>query len=425
VKRALIITYFFPPANSVASPRVNAFAENFHKHGIYPVIVTRHWSGNENEWADYLQPDNSPLSKKIEENYTVYRFPQSINTKRNKLAANSKIFSKIYHLVNPLFGYFSTEVNAYRGLRNNLDEHLKENKYDFIIVSAPPFNSVRLGYELSLKYGLPLVLDLRDIWQGLIGGEKTKLSAREKYFLFFNKRYAKKWFSKAALLATVSQPLANEVFDAVGKRPVVITNGYEEKLFSKLIRTDSNRSFNFTVVGTLYPVQDISIVINGLKKIAYDCDIKNIKLNFIGVDAIKNVGNVIRKELKEYNMLLTGKIKREEALQFLADAHILFYAGWKGYKGIYSTKIFEYLGARKNILIAPGDDDVLDALIIQTRAGKIANSVDEFVMMFLQLYKEWCETGDICYEGIAHEIEKFSREKQTEKFAQEILNAIS
>jgi len=425
VRKALVITYFFPPANSVASPRVQAFADNFHTHGIHPVIVTRHWTGKENEWVDFLTENNTPVTFSKEKNFSVYRFPYVIASKRKTLAQNSKLFSKLYHFTNPVLGHFNTEVNAYKSLFNFLNEHLKTNHYDFILVSAPPFNSVRLGYELSQKFAIPLVLDLRDIWQTLLGAEDAELSVKQKFFLYFNKRYAKKWFSAAKLIATVSEPLAEEIMSVYHKKPVVVTNGYEDSIFKTLLPKTPNGKFNFTIVGTIYPTQDISILIEGLNKFKQMRPDHKLKLNFIGINTIAEVGDKIKAALKDFDLLTTGKIERIKALQYLADAQILFYSGWRGHKGIYSTKIFEYLGARKNILIAPGDDNVIDELLNKTKAGNVANSPEEFYHHLITAYSQWETNGTISYFGIEKEILKYSRENQTEKFAREILHAIS
>lgn len=425
MKKAIIISYFFPPANSVASPRVQAFAENLKKFNIDPVIFTRHWNGNENEWTDFLKDNHhQPL---VAENkmFTVYRLPYQSNSKFEKNSSITKPIRKLYHFINPAIGKFNIEVNAYKCFYNFLNNHLSQNYYDVIIISAPPFNTVRLGYELSKKFNIPLVLDLRDIWQGLLVPQNSVPDLKTKYFLYFNRHYARKWFASAKLITTVSQPLAEEIKFVTGKQAEVITNGFEEKYFSELKPKNQNQLFNFTVVGTIYPKQNIQILIDGLKKFKANNSIEKIKLNFIGLKTIADVAKKIEQSLTEFNMLVTGKIPRHDALQFLADAHILFYPGWKGHKGIYSTKIFEYLGARKNILVAPGDDDVIDDLLKTTNAGNVANSPEEFYHHLTTAYRQWQTNGTIEYLGIEKEILKYSRENQTEKFAREILNAIS
>ena len=91
--------------------------------------------------------------------------------------------------------------------------------------------------------------------------------------------------------------------------------------------------------------------------------------------------------------------------------------GWKGWKGIYSGKIFEYLGAKKNILIAPNDGDVLEKLINYTNSGKLANTPQEMTAILSNWYSQW-KRHEIEYHGIDKRINEFTRESQAEKVLQ-------
>ncbi|MBK7854516.1 MAG: hypothetical protein IPJ79_06035 [Bacteroidetes bacterium] len=55
----------------------------------------------------------------------------------------------------------------------------------------------------------------------------------------------------------------------------------------------------------------------------------------------------------------------------------------------------------------------------------MANSPEEFYHHLITAYSQWETNGTISYFGIEKEILKYSRENQTEKFAREILHAIS
>ncbi|HPS65706.1 MAG TPA: glycosyl transferase family 1, partial [Ignavibacteria bacterium] len=44
------------------------------------------------------------------------------------------------------------------------DEIIAEYKPDVIFATAPPYTDFMLGFELSVKYDIPLVIDYRDAW---------------------------------------------------------------------------------------------------------------------------------------------------------------------------------------------------------------------------------------------------------------------
>ncbi|MFM7666825.1 MAG: glycosyl transferase family 1, partial [Bacteroidota bacterium] len=47
MKKVLIISYFFPPCNLTASNRIAGWKKHLPEFGIYPIIVTRNWTGSE------------------------------------------------------------------------------------------------------------------------------------------------------------------------------------------------------------------------------------------------------------------------------------------------------------------------------------------------------------------------------------------
>ena len=88
-------------------------------------------------------------------------------------------------------------------------------------------------------------------------------------------------------------------------------------------------------------------------------------------------------------LAITHRVDRRDALKLLKSANVLIYPVCVGYRGIYSGKMFEYLASGNNILIAPGDNDVLDDLLKETRAGISKNSREEVTLQLQQWYDEW------------------------------------
>jgi hypothetical protein len=49
---------------------------------------------------------------------------------------------------------------------NHIEDEILKRRTDIIFVSAPPFSMASFGATISKKYGIPLVLDMRDAWLG-------------------------------------------------------------------------------------------------------------------------------------------------------------------------------------------------------------------------------------------------------------------
>jgi hypothetical protein len=176
-----------------------------------------------------------------------------------------------------------------------------------------------------------------------------------------------------------------------------------------------------------YIVQDLNILLKGLEKfLFYNINNgNNINVNFIGAGSVSEIKELITEKLNFKNVLITNKIERKKAIEIGKKSHILIYAGWKNYKGVYSGKIFEYLGLKNNILIAPKDNGVIDNLLKETKAGISVNTSEEVFYYLQNNYQHWLEYKNIKYYGIPEKINCYTRENQNKKILNFILQTNS
>ena len=424
MKKILILSYYFEPGNAVGAPRINSWANNFYESGLHPTVVTRQWKGNEMTWEDCLNDNLTPLKKEEAEHRTVYYLPYQSTIPA--VVKNNRAASKLYFLYRFAIGKFNAEIDAYHCFKNFARHLLSTEKFDCILVSTPPFNLIRLAYELNKEFNIPYFVDFRDIWNNLVTSDTVKRTFKTVVFNSIEKFYFLKWLKKASRVYTVSSALKSEILPVFKGEIELITNGFEESKFKRVRESlPSKAEFVFSSIGTIYERQDISIFIEGLKIFYNEVKQNNdFKINLIGLEAVKPVAERLREELKGMNVLITAKLPREQALNYYSQSHLLFIPAWKNYKGIYTAKIFEYLGAGRNILAAPGDDDVIDTILNDTGAGSIANSVEEFVNILRTHYYEWKKKGSIDYHADAIKVSRYSREKQAKELVQSMLKAL-
>jgi hypothetical protein len=79
------------------------------------------------------------------------------------------------------------------------------------------------------------------------------------------------------------------------------------------------------------------------------------------------------------------------------------------------------MGARRNVLIAPGDKDIMEELVTSTGIGKVANTPEEFASVMNEWYAEWSENGSLKWHGDIEKIMTYSRENQARVLAEEIM----
>ncbi|MCB1024847.1 MAG: hypothetical protein KDB79_10680 [Acidobacteria bacterium] len=421
----LIVSYFFPPGNFVASNRPHSFALNLKKFGLDPVVVTRHWDEADFNWSDMDRINESPPSVIEDDNFKLIRLPYfSRWYGLCKPFHGIPVIRKLIHIFYMFFGVFYPHESAYECFYKYISEYVSNEPVDYIMVISSPLNIVKLGERISKENGIPLIVDFRDLWDNELLARAKTPSAENRLKNYIYEFYLRRWLRSASLITSVSQPLVDEIERIIpGKKTAVVMNGFEEtrlKQFEDQAGVKTAK-FTFSVVGTLYPHQDLSIMIDGLRKFVAGKDPSKIQLNFIGAAVFPEVKKMLEDNLPQESTLITERIPREEAIIEMGQSNVLFYPAWKGYRGVVSAKFYEYLCVGRRILIAPGDRDIIEDIIDKTNAGEIADSADQFVSILQAWFDEWKETGTLKSETRIDLIRSYSRENQCELLAQKIL----
>src|SRR6478736_807032 len=163
MRNILLLSYYYPPYTGIEGNRVHSWANALSENGFNVTVITRHWkSGGQHEWKDYFAEYNEKdLSKEVvNKNLSVIRVPYKWSGSFKKLFPTK--LSSLFYWGNKIFGHFHIETNAYFALKGIACKEMENAKFDFIIVSSPPINIVRLGKYLKQKFNIPLVVDFRD-----------------------------------------------------------------------------------------------------------------------------------------------------------------------------------------------------------------------------------------------------------------------
>lgn len=185
MKNVLFIVYEFPPLNSGGSHRPFRFAKYLPQFGINPVIVT---TEVEND-----KLDNS-LLKELDSNIKVIRTPQEKPSKYDAFLSKNYI------------NILDTDAKRWKTyLYPAIEQLVKEIKFDALYVTAPPFSVANLGVEISKKYNLPLILDMRDHWSHW---NITPFTSYLHYRAIL--KTENNWFKNAAAVLAVSKEMVDD-----------------------------------------------------------------------------------------------------------------------------------------------------------------------------------------------------------------------
>lgn len=440
MKKALILSFHYPPMNVIAARRAESYALFFHQYGIHPTVLTHRWEMVNVKYDEQGQPkkydwkvwkEKSTIVKEENGTHTVIRVPlyQSKLQKIVSKIQNIRILKKIADLGLWINGHLDiNELNTYYSRRKFLLKHLQENKYDVLIGIFSPHADIKLCYEMSRRFIMPFIGDYRDLWDNnLLAGKKYSPTLGRKVFNNLCKFYHKRWLKFSLFFTTVSEPITAKLGELSNvDRGYCITNGFEATLFSKLNKK-SNTHFIILHGGTIYEAQDISGFLSGVKlfwSMLSEEERKLVRIVFLAIKSENKMAQ-ITSALPDVPIEFIPRLPRKDAIQMMKDASILFYPSWNQFNGIYSGKLFEYLGVQNNILVIPNDNGVVENLLKTTKSGIAVDDPNEMVEFLFQHFQYWKNNGTVAYHGDTTEIMKYSREYQVGQMANLIHNKVS
>jgi glycosyltransferase involved in cell wall biosynthesis len=420
--RFLLLSYYAPPLNGISAYRAYSLGKLLSQSGHSVDLVTRRWTGREKAWPQYLAStiEDRISMIAVNSNFRIHYLPYtSPLPKLNKFKILMKWLQGDTNVVFDPFQFYPYMASL-----------CTQNPYDYLYTTCPPENCVKVIFQLSEHFQIPYLLDFRDYFNAVVL-RKHGIPRRLELFGELAFRLSnRKILQKATLITTASEPFTLFIQKHYSiQRVITVLNGYETDFCDRLVANRKKKlptKFSISCIGTLYPSQNLFPLIEGIKIfLDHISNHSDILINFIGALAIPDVAQRIREQLPYSNVRITPFLPRKKALEIGLESQILIYAGWSGHKGVYSGKIFEYLGLRRTILIAPRDHDVLDRLLEQTKAGYSFDTPEEVGHFLLQRYQEWKTTGSVHYHGIEEEIKKYTRENQNRKFLDYLLSHTS
>jgi len=425
MKKVLIITYYWPPSGGAGVQRVLKLVKYLRQNNWEPVIYTA-------DEAEYPILDTS-LAKDIPEGVTVIRKklwePYSFYKKFIGQKKDQKVYSGF--LSENKKSSFAQKVSVW--IRGNffipdarcfwikpsvrfLSEYLKQNPVDAIISSGPPHTTHLIARGVKRKTNLPWIADFRDPWTQIDFYEQLMLTsvADAKH-----KRLERSVLKEADKVITVSWNWAKDL-EAIGKRKVeIITNGFDEDDFSATDSTQPDSKFSMSHIGSLNGDRNAANFWRALKELCSDdAQFKNdlvIRLigknDFAVYQSIEQNGLQAQLEKIEYiPHNETGKYQQRSSVL------LLFLNNTPNVLGIIPGKLFEYLAARRPILVIGNSNGDSARIVTETNAGAICDfdQKEKMKATIKDFYTRW-KKNELTVSAAA--IEKYSRKTIAQKFA--------
>jgi glycosyltransferase involved in cell wall biosynthesis len=300
------------------------------------------------------------------------------------------------------------------------NEFLQRESVDAIISTSPPVTSHLIARALKERYRIPWVADFRDLWTQNMYYPYSRLRKA------IERRLESKTLQKSDALIVACEPHSIKMQMLYKeKRIYIITNGFDPDEVSSGEPKLTDK-FTITYTGNLYPgkqsPEPLFIALDSLIKKDV-IDVNDVEVRFYGAEIgwverqakRHGVSNIVRQY---------GIVPREIALSRQRDSQVLLFIKWNdpSERGFYSTKIFEYLAAKRPIIAVGGYEDIASELLDETKAGIDCSTAQKVEHAIIELYDEFRKKGQVKFKGNETKIHKYNQREMARKFSEVLDN---
>jgi len=384
--RILIVSWYFPPANTIGAVRIGAMARALAGMGhdvrvlagkdlpfprTLPVPipeshVTRAPWWDINRVPDQAvarlrailrrsgsQPEASPAASAAIGAPAGDGGTQMTKRLRRYL---SELYVDATNIPDARIGWYGAAVRAGREL-------LRSWRPDVIYASGPPFTGLLIGNRLSRWSGVPLVCELRDRWSD------DPYYPAPAWRQIVESVMERRVLGRAIGLVTVSDPWAATYRMRFGKPVEVVQNGYDPEYGADPAPTAGGDTLRIVYTGGIYPGRrDPSPLFAAMALLGGQA--AGVQVEFYGTDP-----DLVLPLAAQHGVVgavtVQPMVTHAEAVALQRSGDVLLLMQWSDPReqGNVPGKFFEYLGARRPILLLGLAGGVPDTIIRAREAG--------------------------------------------------------
>jgi glycosyltransferase involved in cell wall biosynthesis len=430
MRKALIISYYWPPSGGAGVQRWLKFVKYLPTMGWQPIVYTPSNPEFPSEDLSLLKDipkEAEVLKTPIWEPYQLYKkfigsdSSQKINAGFLTEKEKPKLTEKLSVWIRGNFFIPDARVFWVKPSVKYLSEYLEKNKVDVIISSGPPHSMHLIALELKEKYNIPWIADFRDPWTNIDFYKDLLLTS------FADKKHhylEKKVLVSADRVITVGDTIADE-FKAISNREIeVITNGFDSD-DTQTTTSELDTKFSIAHIGSLNKDRNPILLWEVLGDLMADNTFKNdLEIKLVGkidiacTKALEDNGltaNVNKIAYLPHNEVIIEQQKSQVLLLLINNA--------PNAKGILTGKMFEYMAAKRPILCLGIEDGDAAKILNKSQAGTVVDfdNYEKLKTTILNYYSQYKSKNlTVNSEGI----ERYSRKNLTNELVK-ILNELT
>ena len=421
MKRALIITYYWPPSGGSGVQRWLKFSKYLPYYDWQPVIYTP--ENPEHPVIDESLEKDIPeeavvIKQKIFEPYGFFR--KMVGLKKDHKIHSSEFLNYKEKNLSWKFSIWirgnlfipDPRVFWIRPSVKFLSEYLERNHIDVVITTGPPFSIHLIGKKLKEKKNLKWIADFRDPWSQIDYLKEMKLTGLAKRR---HRKLEKDVLTSADRVTTVSPTLAYRLEKLSGRHVDVLYNGYDPEDIPDPVPVEDDK-FRIIYSGTMSKFQVPVEFFRALDRLCEENETmkRDLRIEFYG-----SIDPAVEDKIKSFRNIGSsyhhGKyLPHKEILKRYRKASLLLLIlnDTENAKLIMPAKGYEYMASGRPILLLGPDDSDIAKVLRNTGAGLIAgfNERKEIESCIEEIY-DHKKAGLTDYNRRA--VEKFSRKNLT------------
>lgn len=372
MKKILIISTYYQPIQSVASNRINAFAKYLHQFGYNVTVLT---CGDVISSGDFMEDGIRVIRL-----YVGKSMWSAFDTQNDSC--------RIIHYIKCFYNIFISNLsidacgNWTQKAILKARELMRENEYDYILSSVLPVGPHYVALDLKERYPkIKWIADMRDAIS----------EPRSNTFFYKCKMrcLVQRVVDKCDWLLAVSKPqlkLFRSYYKGSEKNKFhEIRNGFD---YVFLPKKQKNKKALFSIIyaGNFYgarkPKNFFQALLNVMEKENFSIEVRIIG-NKAPIDIPNRLRGIVKEETAVSYNNVCEEMRNADALLMVSPSYLE--------KGIYTGKLFDYLGSGSPIIALVPPNDVAGQLIMKAKAGYVVANEDVIGIenVIKRAYSDW------------------------------------
>jgi glycosyltransferase involved in cell wall biosynthesis len=410
--KLLLVTWYFPPANTIGAVRMGKFAKYLSRRGVdFRVLTGRDWGLSETlpleidpalihqaRWRDlnelpgpartlrdWLKRRGQPVPGMLPPISSADKgLPSDEIVPKGTVIVQrmSALYRDIVNFPDRQVGWAPYALSAARKL-------FRGWRPDLIYASVPPYTSLFVADILARRYDIPWVAEYRDRWCD------DPYSVMPRWRAWLEHRLERRMMERAAGIVTVSEPWAELYRTKYGRPTRAVLNGYDPEDVPDPAPQAEPGPVRIVYTGAIYPgKRDPSPLFAALAK-RPDLG-KDVRVEFYGTKPEHVLPLAAQAGVRDRIAVHAGVPFRQSlALQHAADVLLLMQWNDPREQGNVPAKLFEYMATGRPILGIGIEDGVPARLIDARGAGIYANDPDRIAAQLGRWVEEKQATGRV------------------------------